>query len=47
MTRGIMLSVMKNIKKFGFETKVTVPQGIDEMVRVSQAVVYKTPYSNV
>ncbi len=35
------------IKKLGFETTLTVEQGIDELIKASEAIMYKTPYTNI
>ena len=35
------------IKKAGYETTITVEEGIDELVRALKAIEFKTPYTNV
>jgi len=44
--RNYVVSYNK-IKKLGFRTTVSVKDGIDEMVKVSEAIVYHTPYTNI
>jgi nucleoside-diphosphate-sugar epimerase len=44
--RNYVVSYEK-IKKLGFNTTITVEEGIDELVKASNAIVFKTPYTNV
>ena len=37
----------QKIKKLGFDTTVTVEEGIDELIKGLNAVEYKTPYTNI
>lgn len=44
--RNYVVSYEK-IKGLGFETTIAVEQGIDEMVKAAEAVVFRTPYTNI
>jgi len=37
----------EKIRRLGFETKVTMDQGIDELIRGFQMITFRTPYRNV
>jgi len=37
----------KKLNSLGFETKIGVEEGIDELVKALRAISYKTPYTNV
>jgi len=37
----------KKINDLGYDTTITVEQGIEEIVRVCQVIQFRNPYSNV
>lgn len=37
----------EKIRKLGYDTTITVEQGIDELIRALKAIESKTPYTNI
>jgi len=44
--RNYMVSYNK-LKKIGYDTSITVEEGIDELIRALQAIEFRTPYTNI